>query len=309
MIASLFRKSTPFNYTLLIIVVLVFFFIYQFGTFEVGLSTRRLVEKVMSLGLIFASLFILNFIVKKNGLSRDNSFTILFYFLFLLFFPSILDNFNLALSNFFVLLSLRRLISLHSLKSTKEKIFDASLWVFLAALFHFWSILFIVLVFISILFHAARDFRNWLLPIIASLAATITFFLLALIFDESHISRVFESTQTNFRIDYFTNSWQNISLSFYASVTVFFLASMFLSLSNRPLILHSSYKKIISAFFIGVAVYIISPVKSNDLLIFTFAPLAIMASSHVESTAVIWQREVIVASVTILAVLCFLMQL
>jgi hypothetical protein len=46
------------------------------------------------------------------------------------------------------LLALRRLISLQSMKASKEKIFDASLWVFIASLFHFWSILFIVLIFI-----------------------------------------------------------------------------------------------------------------------------------------------------------------
>jgi hypothetical protein len=268
-----------------------------------------LLQKGACLGLIFASLFVLNFIVKRNGLSRDNSFTILFYFLFLLFFPHLLDNPSLAFSNFFILLSLRRLISLHSLKSTKEKIFDASLWVFLAALFHFWSLLFIVLVFISILFHAARDFRNWVLPLLAAIASTTTFLMLAMIFNPGHISHLADSASIDLSIDYFTKSSQNVALSLYASVTVFFVASMFLSLSNRPLILHSSYKKIISAFFIGVAVFIISPAKSNDLLLFTFAPLAIMASSHIESTTVIWQREVVVSVVAALAILCFFLQL
>ena len=65
--------------------------------------------------------------------------------LFLLFFPSIWNDFNLLISNFFILLALRRLLSMHSAKAPKEKIFDASLWIFFASFFHFWSILFILL--------------------------------------------------------------------------------------------------------------------------------------------------------------------
>ncbi|HEU0135898.1 MAG TPA: hypothetical protein VFQ50_01265, partial [Flavobacterium sp.] len=167
MITSLFRKSTPLNYTILIISVLIFFLLFQTGHSDGELTPILLLEKITLGGLIFASLFIVNFIVKKNGLSKDNSYTILFYLLFMLFFPSVMDNINMILANFFILFALRRLMSLHSLKAHKEKIFDASFWIFVAALFHFWSILFIILVFISIFFHVSRDYRNWLLPFIA----------------------------------------------------------------------------------------------------------------------------------------------
>ena len=102
---------------------------------------------------MLGSVFLTSFISKRNGLSRDSTYVAFFYFLLLIFFPSLLDDTNLILSNFFILLALRRLISLQTLKETKEKIFDASLWIFIAALFQFWSILYILLVFISIIFY------------------------------------------------------------------------------------------------------------------------------------------------------------
>ncbi|HMI07847.1 MAG TPA: DUF6427 family protein [Flavobacterium sp.] len=309
MITSLFRKSTPLNYSLVIIAVVFFFFVFQIGHATGESSLLHYGLKFSLLAFIFASLFITNFIVKKNGLSKDSTYTVLFYFIFLLFFPSVFDDMRLVMANFFILLSMRRLVSLHSLKAPKEKIFDASLWIFLAAVFHFWSILFIILVFISILFHAARDYRNWFLPVIAFFAAITVFLLFAMIFDKSWIGYLIQSTRFDFRINYFANNFQNAALSIYATIALFFVVSLLASLSNRPLILHSSYKKIISAFFIGVLVFVISPNKSNDLLIFTFAPLAMMATSHIEIAQVKWQKELILAVMIACGIFGFFVQL
>jgi len=309
MIASLFRKSTPLNYSIVIIGVLFFFFLYQIQHATGENSLWYFAVKIGLLGLIYASLFITNFIVKKNGLSKDSAYTVLFYLIFLLFFPTVLDDTALVISNFFILLAMRRLISLHSMKATKEKIFDAALWIFIAAIFHLWAISFIVLVFISILFHAARDYRNWFLPFIAFFTAITVFLFFAVIFDQNWIGNLINSAHFDFKINYFTNNYQNVALSIYATIAVFFLISLLMSLSNRPLILHSSYKKIISAFFIGVIIFVVSPNKSNDLIIFTFAPLAMMVSSHIEMAQIKWQQDVIIAVSTAAGLFCFFSQL
>ena len=305
MIASLFKKSTPLNYSLVIIGVVFFFFLYQFSH-DAALSTGAVLgEKLLLLLVVFASLFVTDFIIKRNGLSKDSSYTVLFYFLFLLFFPSAWDNLNLMLSNFFVLLAFRRLVSMQTPRAIKEKIFDASLWVFVAALFHFWSILFIILVFVAILFHAARDYRNWFLPFIALLAVSIMFVFGSLLFNENWIDGLFKDSMVNFKLDYFTSNSQNLALAIYGTVAISFLATLLLTLGNRPLITHASYKKIISAFVIGVGVWVISPIKSNDLLVFSFASLAMMATSFIEMSAWRWKKEVIVWGVLVLGVVLF----
>ena len=309
MITSLFRKSTPLNYSIVIIGVLFFFFLYQIKHVTSDNSLQNLIQKCIILGTIFASLFVTNFIIKKNGLSKDSAYTVLFYLLFLLFFPSVLDNFNLIISNFCILLSLRRLLSLQSLKLPKEKIFDASLWVFIASLFHFWSILFIIVVFISILFHVARDYRNWFLPFIAFFTTVMIFVSASLFFNKSWIGLLLNQIKINLKLDYFTNNYQNLALSIYATISLFFIASLLLSMSNRPLILHPTYKKIISAFVIGVLIYIVSPNKSNDLLIFTIAPLAIITTSHIEMAQVKWQQEVVLSFLILSSFLVYFFQL
>jgi len=282
MITSVFKKSTPLNYSLVVILILVFFFMFQIKDPSWVTSYFLAFQKVSLLCFILASFFMINFIVKKNGLSKDNGYAILFYLLFILFFPTIFNNSNVIYANFFILLALRRLISLQSLKASKEKIFDAAFWIFVASLFQFWSILFIVLVYISIIFHVSRDYRNWVLPFIALLAVTILFYMTSLIINIDAITFIQERAVIDFRIDYFKNNYENAALSIYTAVALFFVTSMLMTLSNRPQIVHSSYKKIVACFFIAAIVYIISPNKSNDLLLFSIAPLTIMATSHIE---------------------------
>ncbi|MNQ90813.1 hypothetical protein D3C85_1061670 [compost metagenome] len=282
MITSVFKKSTPLNYSLVVILILVFFFLFQIQEPSWMSSYFLAFQKISLLCFISASFFLINFIVKKNGLSKDNGYAIFFYLLFILFFPTIFNNPNVIYANFFLLLALRRLISLQSLKASKEKIFDASFWILVASLFQFWCILFLILVFISIVFHVSRDYRNWVLPFIAMLAVAIIFLLVSLVFHFSVIEFFEKRAVIDLRIDYFKNNYENGALSIYVAVALFFVVSMMTTLSNRPQIVHTSYKKVVACFFIAVFVFILSPNKSNDLLIFSITPLTIMAASHVE---------------------------
>jgi hypothetical protein len=205
-------------------------------------------------------------------------------------------------------LAVRRIVSLHSLKSSKEKIFDASLWVFIAALFNFWSILFIVLIFIAILFHAARDYRNWFLPIIAFFLIAILFVGSALYLNTKWIDNLQAESVIDFRLSYFTNNYQNIAFSAYATIGLFFVILLLLSLSNRPLILHPTYKKVVSAIVIGIAVFVMSPNKSNELLVFTFSPLAMIATAHIETPQTYWKKEVVLWIVLMVGFFTFFKQ-
>ncbi|KAF2335924.1 DUF6427 family protein [Flavobacterium ginsenosidimutans] len=309
MITSVFKKSTPLNYSLVVILILVFFFMFQIKDPAWVSSYFLAFQKVSLLCFILASFFMINFIVKKNGLSKDNGYAILFYLLFVLFFPTIFNNTNVIYANFFILLALRRLISLQSLKSSKEKIFDASFWIFVASLFQFWSVLFLILVFISIIFHVSRDYRNWVLPFIALLAVAILFYMTSLILKIDAIAFFQERAVVDFKIDYFKNNYENAALSIYTAVALFFVTSMLMTLSNRPQIVHSSYKKIVACFFIAAFVYIVSPDKSNDLLLFSIAPLTVMATSHVEYMQQKLNNEIVYYTLIVCSLILFFSQL
>ncbi|WP_445453376.1 DUF6427 family protein [Flavobacterium sp. 25HG05S-40] len=309
MITSVFKKSTVVNYSLIVVLLVLFFFLYQTSDALTANDVKGILKTATLLVLLISSFFLINFTVKKNNLTKDSSYTIFFFLLFLLIFPSVFGNMSLLFANFFLLLAIRRLISLQTLKAPKEKIFDASMWIFIASLFHFWCVLFILLVYISIFFHVSRDYRNWLLPFVAFFATAVIFLVAALVLDPTWITHIINQTQTNFELDYFTNNYQNIALSFFVVIALYFLLSMMMSLTHKPLILQASYKKMIFGFLIGATIFLISPEKNNTTLIFTFMPLSVMCTNNIEYSQNRMYQEIVLLLLIVGCFLCFFTQL
>ena len=309
MIASVFSKTRPFNYLVIGILSLFFFILKMISIEKPATDWIFYAEQFGLFVLIFSSLAILNFIALKNGLSKNNNYALFLFFIFLLFFSSTLQNKNIVISNFLLLLALRRLISLKSLISTKEKIFDASFWILLAALFHFWSILYIVLVFIAIILHVSKDYRNWIIPFIALFAVTILFFLTNSLLDNSLLSNLLGKTYVSFNFYYFDNIYQRIALALFSSISVFFFVSHIFDIPNKALNLQSSHKTILFSYILGVGIYILSANKNNGSLAFCFAPLAIMGANLIEKIESNLIREIVVYALVGCGLFFFIMQL
>lgn len=312
MIASIFSKSRPFNYILVVVTLVLSFFIYQIQKQNSSTASNEIIGWMTKLGILLtliASLFITNFITKRNGLSKDNSYSALFFIAFLLFIPKVFTDSSIVISGFFVLLAMRRLISMKSLVTPKEKIFDASLWIFIAALFHFWSILFIVIVFVSIVFHVSGDYRNWVLPFIAFFAVGIVFLFFSLLFDKTWIYLIWNQIEVDFTFFYLERSAANAALILYGLFSFVFLIAMLLTLSKRPIIMLASYKKVIYIFLISLLIYVVSPEKNNALLLFSIMPLSILATAYVEISRDTVLKEIIAGSVLACGILLFVFQL
>ena len=309
MIASVFNKTRPFNYLVIGILSLFFFILKMISIEKPATDWVFYAEQFGLFVLIFSSLAILNFIALKNGLTKNNNYALFLFFIFLLFFSSTLQNKNIVISNFLLLLALRRLISLKSLISTKEKIFDASFWILLAALFHFWSILYIVLVFIAIILHVSKDYRNWIIPFIALFAVTILFFQTNSLLDNSLLSNLLGKTYVSFNFYYFDNIYQRIALALFSSISVFFFVSHIFDIPNKALNMQSSHKTILFSYILGVGIYILSANKNNGSLAFCFAPLAIMGANLIEKIESNLIREIVVYALVACGLFFFIMQL
>lgn len=309
MITSVFSKSKPINFILITSVLFLCFALYQFRDLVWTNSVLGITEKIIVLITIIASIFITNFVTKKNRLSKDSCFAFLFFSIFFLLFPSVFINTKIVISNFFILLALRRLIALHSLIAFKEKIFDASFWIFTAIIFHFWSILFILLVFISIVSHAYRDYRNWIIPFIALFTVIVLYISAALIFDKTLIFYILDQVVISFDFDYFEDVYQNVALVFFTVISLFFTINQVFSFSKKPINIHASYKKVIYAFFTGVLIFIISTDKNNSYLIYTFAPLAIMGATFIENLNANWAKNILLYILIGVSCLIYISQL
>ena len=160
MITSFFKTSKPIHY-IIFLVVLISVFAYQriiVVDYEVNIS--NVLKELGSLSVLLASFFTLIFIVTKNNLTYNNSYAAHYFCLFIGLIPSCLETNSILVSNFFILLSLRRIVSLKTNSNIKKKVLDASMWICLAAVFESWAILFLGSLFVAMLLYSVAQIKN-----------------------------------------------------------------------------------------------------------------------------------------------------
>jgi hypothetical protein len=84
---------------------------------------------------------------------------------------------------------------------------------------------------------------------------------------------------------------------------------MLFSLPNKQMVLQASFKKMLFAFFIGIAVFLISPDKINAMLIFTFLPISIMGTSNIEYSQSKLHQEIVLGLFILAGFVTFFTQL
>ena len=159
------------------------------------------------------------------------------------------------------------------------------------------------------LFHVSSDYRNWFLPFIALLAVAIGF-LVFLTFENTTVEEFWlNKLYVDPALNYFTNNYENWAFSIFMTTALFFLIIMLLSYASKPQLLHSSYKKLIAFFVIAIVVFFISPDKNNDVLLFAFAPLAIMGTNALEVFQQQLKQELILGVLIVCSLFTFFSQL
>lgn len=309
MLASIFSKTRPINYIMLTLLIVTGYSLFIGLDFSMEWTTFEIIKRGGVLLLLLLMMYISQFIVSRNRLVDDSAYVPLIFTSFLFIFPTSFENVRVIVASYFILLALRRIFSLHSLKQSKEKLLDASLWICFASLFHFWSILYFILLFYAIAFFGAKDYRNWVIPLVSFLGASIFLSLYLLIQEVHFIDWWTERVQISFDFMYFDNIFQNIALAVFVSIALLYAVSQALAIKSKPYNMQNTYKKIILSFLIGAVIYVISADKSNGLLLFTFFPLAILGANYIESIPQRWRKEANVYSIFLIGVFFYLMQL
>lgn len=283
MISSIFGKTKPINYIIVLTFLFFFYWMVQFFMFDRVLDTFRLFLQLMILGVLMFSFFVVNFIVKRNKITGINSFVLLFYVLLMVLFPETLaDNYAIGCS-FFLLLSLRRLISIKSLKNIKLKIFDASLWIAVASLCYDWALLYLLLVFAAIYTYEPKNIRNWMVPF----AGVFTFFMVAYALSILAGNADFLWEHYRFELDLESSRFMDIATSVKRIVYVLLVLITgllsFIKLGKIGVGKIITLRIIALAFVIGLVLEILLSGSDAHPMMVTFFPAAIFLTSYVES--------------------------
>ncbi len=292
MISSVFGKTKPINYIILLSILFIIYWAVNVYLFEEVLSPTDWVWKTLALGFLMFTLFVLNFVVKRNQITDSSTYAILFFTLFIAFFPEVLLDTNAIFCGFFVALAIRRIVSLRTLKNIKLKLFDASLWIVAGSIFYDWALLFIILVFMAIYMYEPKNFRNWLIPFAACITVVSIFFTALAAF--GNINYLFE--HYTFNLDINTNLLytgpHGFKLIGYVLLILITGLFAFARIGKLGLGRILSMRLVVICFIVGLVVTFLETTTNAYPVFITFFPGATLVTKYVETIKRIRLREV-----------------
>ncbi len=307
MITSIFSKSKSINFIIVFFIMLLAFLIARVKLVNEPITLILVLKQIVLLFVCYISVLLLNFIVSKNNLTMKNNYEILLFSLFLLLIVHTTSNTNIIFSNFFILLGLRRIMSLRSQKDVTKKLFDAAFWVAIASLFYFWTILFFVLIIISLILYTDNKLRHWIIPFIGVISVFVISISASVIIYDSFFE-IFDITPG---ISYDFSSYNSLKymiaitllLSFGIWSSIFYLQNI----KKKKKAFRASFKIIIIAAVIAFLIVLQAPEKNGSEFLFMFAPLTIIISSYIEIIQEKWFKEVFLSLLIVIPFITLLL--
>ena len=300
MITSFFNKSKPINYIIVFFITAVAFITARTGFFENTLTLSFFFKQLVVFAICIITILLLDFIITKNNLTKSNNYEVLLFSLFLLTLVQTTNNTHILISNFFVLLALRRIMSLSSQKSIKSKLFDAALWIAVASVLYFWAILFFVAVILSLILYTDNNIRHWIMPFLGVGTVLIIAMSISIVLYGDY----FEISKESQSISYDFSPYNSVKflvaitmlLSFGIWSSIFYLQNI----KKKKKASRVSFKMVIIVAVIAFVLVLQAPKKNGSEFLFLFGPLAIIVTNYMEIIEEKWFKEVFIAALVLL---------
>lgn len=291
MLTRFFGNSKPINFLLTGAFLFLIFIGYELKNYSDQTDVIEYSLHGAVFVLILFSLFLLDFIIRKNSLCLSNNYSLLLFAVFVTMIPAIFGSMKIATASVMLMLAFRRIISLQNNANSERKIFDASLWICLASLFYFWGILMLIPLYLAILSKSKTQFRYFLIPpigIFTVFILTTTFYLLK---DDSMDWSLswFQSPGFDF------SPYNDLRILTPISVLgAILLWSAFHRIKNRgtvPKKDRPKYFLILNLMITSAVIVLLSPEKNGSEFILSLPFIAIISANYLESVKELFFKE------------------
>ena len=282
MIANFFKKTKPVNIFNIVVLFILFYLTSIFIDDSIEFSFNFLIKKIIFFFFFFFLIF--KFIVKKNKLTKDNSYSLLIAVLILGTFPAAMFSNTIIFSNIILLLSYRKIYSLKSGLDTKMKLFDAAFWIGIATIVNSWSIFYMLLIYGGIIIYQKGGIKNLTTPIIGLVTPIFIYFTYEFYFD--NLTVFYNRFKYDINLDFSAyNSMKFlIPLLFLVTILVWAILKVtpkIVSISNN---LKFSWNTILNHLLISVIIIGLSPVKNGSELFYLVFPSAIIITNFLQNS-------------------------
>jgi len=291
MITSIFSKSKPINFIIVVLLVVITYVFYNY--FQLDASDFPFATLVKPVIVVFY-VFITDFIISKNDLTKRHSYGIMTLGIMVVVFPEIFNDINALIANLLVLFGLRRLFSLHTKKSLLKKFFDAVFWISLASLFCAWSMVYLILVVVAL----ANYWQSEVKYIVVSIFGVITVFILLLLFNI--IFKDVYLLQSNFTFDVgfsfsnYNNLWEVLRLTIISSTFLWSIFFYIKAISNKNRKKKPIHILVLVAAALSILIVVLAPKKSGGDFVFFIVPFSIIVANYLETVTENWFKDVFI---------------
>ncbi|RKE98849.1 DUF6427 family protein [Ichthyenterobacterium magnum] len=294
MISSFFSKSKPIHFVVISIVLAMVFVLSRYFAIQDKLSISLIFKQVGLFFVCLFSIFVLDFFASRNNLTQKSSYKILLFTLFIALFPQTIMNSKVLLSNFFILLAIRRLISLRSHKEIKKKLFDAAFWISIAALLYFWAIIFYGLIVAALILYAITDFKNWIVPLVGVLTVLIICVSYMIVRDVEFLNYFKDTLFYGFDFSQLNSKRIIIAATLFFSYGLWSTFYFFKHLKDKSKNHKASFVLVFISALLAMLIIIVTPIKNGSEFIFLFAPMAIIITNYFEVISEKWFKEALI---------------
>ena len=302
MLTSFFGKSSPINFLLLGVFILVFCMLQIILYGEYNFYWLDLIRQISIILLLVFSMLLLDFIIRKNYLNTSNTFAIFIFSCVVAMLP-VMQNLGLIVAQFFLLLALRRIFSMTSEKNMEKKILDASLWILLASYFYFWSILLFLFLYLAIFRLPKKSIRYPLIPLVSVFGMTLIAMAFFLIKEDSFGWLFKFAKPISFNFKAYSSIEIIIFLTFFFTVLIWTTFYKISRLSDVPKKLRNNSLLVIFSVITTVFIVVFSEQKIGTELLFLAAPGAITIAGYLEKEGDAWFKELLAWVFLVLPVL------
>lgn len=283
MISSIFGKTKPVNFIILLVFLFLFYWIVQFYLFDLSFTNIELVPSLVVLVTLLFSVFAIDFVVKRNKLTRNNSYAILYFTLLFVVFPETLGDSKAIFTSFFLLLAMRRLLSIKSLKNIKLKIFDAALWICISSVFYEWAILYLLLVFAAIYIYDPKNIRNWLVIFSTGFCFFMILYAILILLDDTSFLLEHYDFSIELEAIYPLRLDASIKISVYAVLNIVLAFWTFIRLNKGGLGKVVVMRLIALCFIVGLIVNLLVTSENSNAIMITFFPSVVFMVNYLDS--------------------------
>lgn len=295
MISSIFDKRKPVNIIIIVIYLLLYVTISRYLLWHTEVSLATVLSDLRVAAMLLFTLFWVDFIDRKNSLSRNNTYVLLLFSLSFMLFPQLFADEVILLTHIFMLLAIRRILSLNSGSNVKQKIFDAALWISIAALLYSWAAVYFITLYMAIILYTKRSYKNWGVPGFAVLAVLILRYTWFIWFENGTWSSFHTLFTFKIQSAYLTYNPTNYFIPFVFLTFMGFIATFSYGIRavKKRTLKQATGFLIIIALLTGVGMVLFFGNTHKTTLLFTVFPFSVLFANYLVRRKKKWIRELL----------------